>query len=60
MPKIKLGISGWVEREGNKRIVRPLQKSRSLMIEFISERGMVDPSESIAGSNWGGDGIRVR
>lgn len=35
--KIKLGISGWVEREGNKRIVRPLQESRSLMIAFTLE-----------------------
>lgn len=37
MPKIKLSISGWVEREGNKRIVRPLQESRSLMTAFTLE-----------------------
>lgn len=37
MPKIKLVISGWVEREGNERIVRPLQESQSLMIAFTPE-----------------------
>lgn len=37
MPKIKLVISGWVEREGNERIVRPLQESQSLMIAFTLE-----------------------